>query len=156
MLWKKSQRSGCSFVERTKNIGSYQKNDKLFLLSNHGQREKQFVDIKIMEENYDDYIINLENVAGFQRQKCDKRIILSGAFPECDEIYKYSLLEALSVYSKEIIKKGYKFLGWATSQSGNVVYEDGEKVKNLTSTHLAISGRAITVFEYLPHCGITS
>ena len=29
-------------------------------------------------------------------------------------------------------------------------------VKNLTSTHLAISGWTITVLEYLPHCGNTS
>ena len=37
-----------------------------------------FGDTKITEENFDDYIMNLENVAGVKRQKRNKRIILSG------------------------------------------------------------------------------
>lgn len=35
-------------------------------------------------------------------------IVISGAFPDCDEIYKQSLTDALILFSKVIIKNGYK------------------------------------------------
>lgn len=95
------------FIQKVKREKIYGDNDRLFLLSSHGQREKPMGDIKVTEENFDDYITNLENVVGVKRQKRNKRIILSGAFPDYDEIYKNSLLEAVSIYSREIIKNGY-------------------------------------------------
>ncbi|MBD5532019.1 MAG: TIR domain-containing protein [Lachnospiraceae bacterium] len=95
------------FIQKVKKEKTYDNNDRLFLLSNHGQREQLMGDTKVTEENFDNYIMNLENVAGVKRQKRNKRIILSGAFPDCDEIYKNSLLEAVSIYSREIIKNGY-------------------------------------------------
>lgn len=95
------------FIQKVKREKIYDDNDRLFLLSSHGQREKPMGDIKVTEENFDDYITNLENVVGVKRQKRNKRIILSGAFPDYDEIYKNSLLEAVSIYSREIIKNGY-------------------------------------------------
>lgn len=51
--------------------------------------------------------MDIENVSGGKRNKLNKRIILSGEFPNYDEIYKNSLLEAVVVYSREIIKRGY-------------------------------------------------
>jgi hypothetical protein len=100
-----------NFMERAKSEKSYDKNDILLLLSNHGYRDSDgdgsVKDSKVIEESYDNYLMNLENVFGSKRQKRDKRIILSGAFPDCDEIYKASLMEALVVYSREIIKNGY-------------------------------------------------
>lgn len=114
-----------TFLERVKKTETYQRNDRLFLLSNHGRREKQIADAKTTEENYDDYIMNLENVSGSNREKRNKRIILSGAFPECDEIYKNSLLEALSVYSKEIIKSGYTLVFGAHPTFQQIIFDIG-------------------------------
>lgn len=35
-------------------------------------------------------------------------IIISGAFPDCDEIYKQSLIDALVLFAKVIIRGGYQ------------------------------------------------
>lgn len=113
------------FIEKVKKDKTYDNNDKLFLLSNHGQREKLMGDTKVTEENFDDYIMNLENVAGVKRQKRNKRIILSGAFPDYDEIYKNSLLEAVSIYSREIIKNGYVLVFGAHPTFQKLIFDIG-------------------------------
>ena len=114
------------FIEKVKKGKTYDNNDKLFLLSNHGQREKLMGDTKVTEENFDDYIMNLENVAGVKRQKRNKRIILSGAFPDYDEIYKNSLLEAVSIYSREIIKNGYVLVFGAHPTFQKLIFDIGK------------------------------
>lgn len=114
------------FLEKVKKGKTYDDNDKLFLLSNHGQREKLMGDIKVTEENFDDYIMNLENVAGVKRQKRNKRIILSGAFPDYDEIYKNSLLEAVSIYAREIIKNGYVLVFGAHPTFQKLIFDIGK------------------------------
>lgn len=113
------------FIKKVKNEKAYEKNDRFFLLSNHGQREKLIGDAKVTEENFDDYIMNLENVSGVKRKKRNKRIILSGAFPDYDEIYKNSLLEAVSVYSREIIKNGYTLVFGAHPTFQKLIFDIG-------------------------------
>ncbi len=113
------------FVKRVKESKTYDKNDRLFLLSNHGKREKQVSDAKVTTENFDDYLMNIENVYGSNREKLNKRIILSGAFPDCDEIYKSSLLEAVLVYSREIIKKGYTLVFGAHPTFQKLIFDIG-------------------------------
>ena len=113
------------FIEKVKRENNYDNYDKLFLLSNHWCREKYIQKSKVMEENYDDYIMNLENMAGVKVRQQNKRIILSGAFPECDEIYKASLLEALVVYSREIIKNGYTLVFGAHPTFQKLIFDIG-------------------------------
>lgn len=115
-----------NFIQKAKQEHTYEKSDRLFLLSNHGQREKSMGDAKVREENFDDYIMNLENVSGMKRQKRNKRIILSGAFPDCDEIYKNSLLEAVLVYSREIIKNGYTLVFGAHPTFQKLIFDIGK------------------------------
>ena len=69
--------------------------------------------------------MNLENVSGVKRKKRNKRIILSGAFPDCDEIYKNSLLEAVLVYSREIIKNGYTLVFGAHPTFQKLIFDIG-------------------------------
>lgn len=114
-----------TFIDRVKGTDSYNRHDKIFLLSSHGCRDKQIPDEKVIEENYDDYLMNLENISGTKRQHRNKRIILSGAFPECDEIYKASLLEALVVYSREIIKNGYTLVFGAHPTFQKLIFDTG-------------------------------
>lgn len=76
-----------------------------------------------MREDYDNYIVNLENVSGVPRDWHGKRIILSGAFPDCDEIYKNSLLEALSVYAKQIIRNGYTLVFGAHPTFQEIIFD---------------------------------
>ena len=113
------------FIQKVKQAQTYEKSDRLFLLSNHGQRKKSIGDAKVTEENFDDYIMNLENVSGVKRKKRNKRIILSGAFPDCDEIYKNSLLEAVLVYSREIIKNGYTLVFGAHPTFQKLIFDIG-------------------------------
>jgi len=112
-------------IERAKSTGIYDTSQKIFLLSNHGKREKMAGDNKVLEENYDDYIMNLENVSGMKIIPKNKRIIISGAFPNYDEIYKASLIEAVLVYSREIIKNGYTLVFGAHPTFQNLIFEIG-------------------------------
>ena len=112
-------------LERAKNTEVYDTNQKIFLLSNHGKRENVFGDSKVLEENYDDYIMNLENVSGKRIEKKNKRIIISGAFPDCDEIYQASLLEAVLVYARQIIKNGYILVFGAHPTFQNLFFDIG-------------------------------
>ena len=114
------------FIEKVQKESVYKNNDWLFLLSNHGHREKEAGDKKVTEENFDDYIMNLENVSGVKRPIQNKRIILSGAFPDYDEIYKSSLLEAVSVYAREIIKNGYILVFGAHPSFQELIFDIGK------------------------------
>lgn len=114
-----------SFIDKVKRENSYDKHDKLFLLSSHGRRNKSVRDSKVIEENYDDYLMNLENVSGTRRQQRNRRIILSGAFPDGDEIYEASLLEALVVYTREIIKNGYTLVFGAHPTFQKLIFDIG-------------------------------
>lgn len=114
-----------NFIDKVKRDNSYDKHDKLFLLSSHGRRDRSGQDLKVIEENYDDYLMNLENISGIKRQPRNKRIIFSGAFPDCDEIYEASLLEALVVYSREIIKDGYTLVFGAHPTFQKLIFDIG-------------------------------
>lgn len=96
-----------NFFSRIKGTTTYDTNQKIILLSNHGSVKKKVMDEKLIEENYDDYIMNIENVSGKKLEMKNKRIIISGAFPDGDEIYQASLREAVIVYAREILKNGY-------------------------------------------------
>ncbi len=113
------------FCSRVKQTDFYQKNDRVFLLSRHADQNALDEDTKLMREDYDNYIVNLENVSGVPRDWHGKRIILSGAFPDCDEIYKNSLLEALSVYAKQIIRNGYTLVFGAHPTFQEIIFDIG-------------------------------
>ena len=132
-----------TFLKRVKDIDLCQKANKIFLLSNHGNRKKRWEDGKVSEENYDDYIMNLENITGKKRDFKNKKIIISGAFPDHDEIYNNSLLEALVVYSREIIKNGYTLVFGAHPTFMDLIFEIGklysDDVKKSIEMHMDAS-----------------
>lgn len=114
------------YINKIKKEELYKKSDKLFLLSYHAHQERKMKEEKVIEENFENYIVNLENVSGIKRQKRNKRIILSGAFPDCDEIYKNSLLEAILIYAREIIKNGYILVFGAHPTFQKLIFDIGE------------------------------
>lgn len=114
------------FAEKIQKEEIHTKSDSLFLLSGHGRKNRKIGDVEIIEDNYDDYIMNLENISGIKREKRNKRIILSGAFPDCDEIYKNSLLEAVVVYAREIIKNGYTLVFGAHPTFQKLIFDIGD------------------------------
>ena len=115
-----------NFITDVKEQGVYDIKDKLFLLSGHGKREQLTGVKKVFEENYDDYIINLHNVAGEKQVRQNNRIIVSGAFPDYDGIYKNSLMEAILIYSKQIIRKGYTLVFGAHPSFQEVIFNIGK------------------------------
>lgn len=57
-------------------------------------------------------------------------IVISGAFPDCDEIYKQCLTDALVIFSKAIIR-GIYINFWRTSNISGIIFETARK----TNTH---------------------
>lgn len=82
--------------------------DSVVLLSRKADVHEQ--EEKFHEREYEDYLISLETELRGKVQKHSKSIIISGAFPDYDEIYQASLSEALIAYAKEIIQQGYTLI----------------------------------------------
>lgn len=94
------------------------------LISSNKHHNK--VDGILYEDNYEDYLLNLEEKLGYCKTENKKKIIISGAFPDCDEIYKFSLSEALILYAKEIIRKGYILVFGAHPTFQDIIFKIGE------------------------------
>ena len=56
-----------------------------------------------------------------------------GSGTMANESMTYGTAKALT--ANTFTREGYRFLGWATSASGSVVYTDGQSVNNLTTTN---------------------
>lgn len=130
-----------NLVDRVKKTEICDNSQKIFLLSNHGNRKRIISTDKVLQENYDDYLMNLENISGLHIAPKNKRIIISGAFPLYDEIYKASLLEAVLVYSREIIKNGYTLVFGAHPTFQDLIFDIGKlyasDVKYSIEMHMA-------------------
>ncbi|MBR6251239.1 MAG: InlB B-repeat-containing protein, partial [Bacteroidales bacterium] len=57
-----------------------------------------------------------------------------------DQVFYYGVAQNLNTYAYK--NTGYTFKGWATSSEGEVVYKDGQNVKNLTTT----PGTTVTLY----------
>ena len=64
----------------------------------------------------------------------------SGSFPDCDEIYKNSMLEALSVYARKIIRDGYTLVFGAHPTFQKIIFEISAlyapNVRNCVEMHM--------------------
>lgn len=100
--------------------------NKLFLLSVHGKKDSETGDARVCEENYEDYLANIQNIFGEHSPKMGKRIIISGAFPDYDEIYKNSLTEAVIIYARQIIRNGYTLVFGAHPTFQQIIFDIGE------------------------------
>ena len=114
------------FLNKVQNTEIYNRNQKIFLLSNNGKMQGVLENNKIYKENYDDYIMNLENVLEVHNAKKNERIILSGSFPDGDEVYKVSLMEAVMSYAREIIKNGYTLVFGAHPTFQRPIFDIGK------------------------------
>lgn len=114
------------FCANVKNKALFKECNKLFLLSTHGKRESKTGDERIYEENYEDYLANIQNIFGEHSPKMEKRIIISGAFPDYDEIYKNSLTESVIIYARQIIRNGYTLVFGAHPTFQQIIFDIGE------------------------------
>lgn len=68
---------------------------------------KSEVNDDIIIEPYDDFFYHWNKYLGKTDDNKNKEIIISGAFPDSDEVYKQTLTDALVIFAKSILKSGY-------------------------------------------------
>lgn len=83
----------------------------------------------IIEENCDDFYYNWERYVNGLKFNYDNEIVISGAFPECEEIYKQALTDAVNLFSKEILKSGYTLVFGAHPTFQNIIFDIGKKIR---------------------------
>lgn len=69
-------------------------------------------------------------------------IIISGAFPDCDEIYKQSLIDALVLFAKVIIRGGYQLTFGAHPTFQELFFDvakeiEPKKYKNMLNMYIS-------------------
>lgn len=62
---------------------------------------------KIVEDSMDDFYYHWNNYLKGAKEDKNMEIVISGAFPKADKIYKQTLINALVVFGKTILKEGY-------------------------------------------------
>lgn len=104
-------------------------NEKLYdsavLVSNKLQVRKVYS--SIVEENYEDFNLEISRcINNGKHTICDDEIILSGSFTDGDVIYKQALKDAVSIFAKEIFKRGFKLTFGAHPTFQNLIFEIGK------------------------------
>lgn len=61
----------------------------------------------LVTESYEDFLFHWGNYLSGGASGKNKEIIISGAFPDCDEVFKQSLADAIVIFVKAILKSGY-------------------------------------------------
>lgn len=89
--------------------------------------DNQSLGDKFYEANYEDYLIDLEKKLSGKMQSSNRSIVISGAFPDYDEIYKSSLSAALISYAKEIIQRGFTLIFGSHPTFQKILFEIGKK-----------------------------
>ena len=83
---------------------------------------------RVLLDNYDDfYHIYQRYINGCETEKNDD-IVISGAFPDCDEIYKQSLTYALVCFVREILKEGYNLCFGAHPTFQELIFETAKSI----------------------------
>ena len=103
--------------------------DSAILLSDKNKIRLSKKDKYIVEENYDDFNDSCRNYLKQDKVSKDIEIVISGSFPECDEIYKQSLYDAVNILSKEILKSGVKLTFGSHPTFQNIIFEIGKKYR---------------------------
>ncbi len=89
-----------SFLKKYKN-----KYDSALILTDRVVKSEYSQDVIV--EPYDDFFYHWGNYLNQDKDPKNMEIVISGAFSDCDEIYKQTLTDALVIFSKSILKSGY-------------------------------------------------
>jgi MTH538 TIR-like domain (DUF1863). len=117
------------FFLDSKQYNSEKLYDSAILISNKIQVRK--VHNSIVEENYEDFNLTLSNyINNGECTICDDEIIISGSFTAGDLIYRQALKDAICIFSKEILKRGFKLTFGAHPTFQNVIFEIGKMYRS--------------------------
>ncbi|AKN29955.1 hypothetical protein Ccar_03535 [Clostridium carboxidivorans P7] len=110
-----------------KKLNEHQLYDSAILLSDKVKVRK--INENIVEDNYDDFYSTWQEYINGKAFSNDGEIIISGAFPNCDEIYKQSLYDAVNIFAKEILKNGFTLTFGSHPTFKNIIFEIGKKFR---------------------------
>lgn len=114
------------FLENKK-YNEHQLYDSAILLSDKVKVRK--VNEGIVEDNYDDFYSTWQEYINGKNFSSDGEIIISGSFPNCNEIYKQSLYDAVNIFAKEILKNGFTLTFGSHPTFQNIIFEIGKNFR---------------------------
>lgn len=112
---------------KNEELNKHHSYDSVILLSDKVKLRK--VNNQIVEDNYEDFLFNWKKYANQEEVLRSDEIIISGSFPECNEIYKQSLYEAVTIFAKEILKNNYILTFGSHPTFQNIFFEIGKKLR---------------------------
>ncbi len=115
------------FLEKKKHE-EHQLYDSAILLSDKIKVRK--VNGNIVEDNYEDFYSVWQQYINSKSYYKNDEIIISGSFPNCNEIYKQSLFDAVNIFTKEILKNGFKVTFGSHPTFQNIIFEIGKKFRS--------------------------
>lgn len=95
-----------SNIEKCRNIIKETIYDNLTIISNRYLSKD--IQGNIAYDSFENFYDHWYSYLNGKEGTCEKEIIISGAFPNSDEIHKQCLTDALIIFAKNIIKNGYK------------------------------------------------
>lgn len=109
------------------------------------QEREQF----FLRNNFDDHIKKWEQEVGIVNGLKGKRIVISGAFPEEEELTKQPLTEAIRLFAQEIIGAGYQLVFGAHPTFQGMLFAVGEEYSATPteSVHMYLSKRYISSYK---------
>lgn len=108
--------------------------DSMVILSNKVVNPilKQGIVIDSIEDFYYHWSTYINGKKGIT-ELSKNEIVVSGAFPDCDEIYKQSLTDALIIFARAIMKEGYILTFGAHPTFQEIFFEIAKKIDPLKS-----------------------
>lgn len=103
--------------------------DSVVILSNKvvTLKEKEGITIDSIEDFYYHWNTYINGKKGKNKMEKEE-IVISGAFPDCDEIYKQSLTDAVLIFAKAIMRSGYTLTFGAHPTFQELFFEMARKV----------------------------
>ena len=111
--------------------------DSVIILSNKVVNlcEKEGITIDSIEDFYYYWSTYINGKKGKNKMEKEE-IVISGAFPDCDEIYKQSLTDAVIIFAKAIMRSGYTLTFGAHPTFQELFFEMAKKVHDKESRNV--------------------
>lgn len=88
---------------------------------------------KIVVDSFEDFYYHWNKYINTKTENKNMEIVISGAFPDSDEIYKQSLTDALIIFAKSIMKDGYTLTFGSHPTFCDLFFEIADEVYNNAS-----------------------
>lgn len=107
--------------------GEHKLYDSAILLSD--KNKVRVTNGEIVEDNYEDFYDSWSKYINKDNYDNDIEIVISGSFPDCNDIYKQSLYDAVNILSKMILRNGFQLTFGSHPTFQNIIFEIGKKFR---------------------------